>query len=64
MAQNYAIVENDVVINVVLWNGDTINNPLNLPTGWTIVLIPADSPAWTGWGYTAAGGFTPPVETN
>jgi hypothetical protein len=58
MEANYAVIDNNIVINVILYNGTDL---LTLPTGWTIVLIPDGSPAWTGWGYTATGGFTPPA---
>jgi hypothetical protein len=60
MDQNYALVQNGIVINVCVWDGDEKNNPLSLPDGVTAVLIPEGSPAWIGWGYTVAGGFTAP----
>ncbi len=57
MEQNYAIVQNDVVVNVCVWNGIA---PFNPGDDITLVLIPEGSPAWIGWGYAVAGGFTAP----
>lgn len=58
MNGNYAVIENGVVINVILWDGET---PLGLPNGQTTVLIPDGSPAWIGWGYDGTE-FTPPSQ--
>jgi hypothetical protein len=59
----YAMVENNIVINTIIWDGDYINNPLNLPATITLVLIPAGTIAGIGYTYDATGGvFTaPPV---
>ncbi len=59
---NYAMVKNEIVFNVCVWDGIT---PLNPGDDITLVLIPDGSPAWIGWGYTVAGGFTaPPAGTS
>ncbi len=56
---NYALIQNGVVINVVLVEGTPTFDP---GAGLTLVLIPDGSLAWIGWGWTQAGGFTSPTE--
>ncbi len=53
--ENYAQVQNGIVINVCVWDGVT---PFDPGDSITLILIPADSPAWIGWGYTVDGEFT------
>jgi urocanate hydratase len=60
MDQNYAMIENNMVINAIIWNWDTVNNNLNMASNFTLVLIPDSSGVGIGWSYTASGGFTAP----
>ncbi|WP_413726832.1 hypothetical protein [Sodalis sp. RH16] len=57
---NYAEIQNGVVINVCVWDGVT---PFDAGDDIPPILIPENSQAWIGWGYTAPGGFAaPPIE--
>lgn len=56
---NYAIIdENNLVVNVALWDGET---PWDPGPGLYIEAIPEGSSAWIGWSYED-GNFIPPVE--
>ena len=44
---NYAVIENGIVINVIVWDGV---DPFQLPEGQTLQPI-GDSEAWIGWKY-------------
>lgn len=50
MEENYAVIENQVVINVIVWDGVT---PITLPQGQTLQRI-GDSGAWIGWKFTTS----------
>jgi hypothetical protein len=53
----YALVENGVVVNTILWNGDT--DSWQPPTGQIAVLVkPQDGPVSIGWSYNGTT-FTP-----
>lgn len=54
---NYAIVENGVVSNVILWDG---KSTYVLPTTKTLVSLEG-SDAWIGWTYDGTT-FTAPEE--
>lgn len=59
---NYAVIENEVVVNTVVWDGVTA---WTAPAGSTTILIPDGTVAGIGYGYTTAGGFTvPPAEND
>jgi len=55
MISNYAMIENGVVTNVCLWDGET---PFNPGDDITLVIIPEGSLAWIGWNWTESAGFT------
>lgn len=48
MIENYAVIDNGIVINVIVWDGVT---PLKMPSGKTLVRL-GDSGAWIDWRYT------------
>jgi hypothetical protein len=55
---NYAVIENGVVVNTVVWDGVTA---WTKPTGSTVVIIPDGTIAGTGYSYDAASqAFTAP----
>lgn len=56
MEQNYAVIENGVVTNVIVWDGAT---ELHLPEGQTLQPI-GDSGAWIGWKYNSKTAFEAP----
>lgn len=57
---NYAEINpSGVVVNVIDWDGDTVNNPFTPPSGFELVL---DTDARVGIGWTYSNGvFSPPV---
>lgn len=57
MSIQYALVENGIVVNVVLWDGESEWTP---PTGQQAVTIPDGSEAAIGWTYDGTN-FTPPA---
>lgn len=54
--QNYAVIENGVVVNVILYDGVA---ELSLPEGQTLQAI-GDSGAWIGWKYNSKTAFEAP----
>lgn len=54
----YAVVQDDIVINVALWDGVTKWAP---PQGCIAVPV-GDSGAWIGWGYVNGQFIPPPPE--
>lgn len=56
MEQNYAVIENGVVTNVIVWDGVA---ELHLPEGQTLQPI-GDSGAWIGWKYNSKTAFEAP----
>ena len=54
MTMNYAIVENGIVINVTIWDGEA---PWQPPEGCD--LVPLQNGAGIGWGYVD-GSFVAP----
>ena len=54
----YAIIENGIVINVVVWDGGPNWTP---PTGTTAVLIEAGQVPQIGYGYANGVFAQPPV---
>ncbi len=58
---NYAIIENNIVVNTIVWDGVTTWTP---PAGATVVLIPGGTIAGIGYTYGATSKvFTAPPET-
>jgi hypothetical protein len=58
MSNRYALVENGVVVNVILWDGDT--EAWQPPEGATAELLPADSPVSIGFTFNGTM-FSPPA---
>lgn len=58
---NYAVVEDNIVINVCIWDGHA---EFKLEPGILLVKIPEDSMAWIGWGYDEGLGFIEPYTPN
>lgn len=54
----YAIINDNAVVNVVLWDGETPYNPDGV-----LVLIPEEQAVDTSWSY-ANDEFIPPVMEN
>lgn len=54
--QNYAVIENGVVVNVILYDGVA---ELTLEEGQTLQPI-GDSGAWIGWKYNSKTAFEAP----
>lgn len=54
----YAVIENGVVVNVIMYDGVA---KLHLPEGQTIQPI-GDSGAWIGWKYNSKTAFEAPAE--
>lgn len=52
----YAVVQSNLVVNIVEWDGVTLWVP---PAGQFAVLIPAGSGADIGWTYDGASFFPP-----
>jgi hypothetical protein len=52
---NYAVINNGIVVNVVMWDGVSQFNP---GTGSTLVLIPSNTPVNIGDSYNGTT-FTP-----
>lgn len=50
MEEDYAVIENGTVINVIVWDG---KGTLFLPEGQTVQRI-GDSGAWIGWKFTTS----------
>ena len=61
----YAIIENNAVVNTIIWDGPTGNaNDWTPPAGSSAVLIPAGTIAGIGYTYDAtSGAFAAPLET-
>ena len=64
MSNRYALVENGVVVNVIVWDGAQFNAETGEgwapPEGQQAVVIPDDSPAAIGWSCDGST-FTPPA---
>jgi hypothetical protein len=58
MDSNYALIENGVVSNTIVWDGNTAD--WTPPTGYTAILIPDGEPVSIGWTY-ANGAFSAPA---
>lgn len=58
MESNYAVVENGVVVNVIVYDGVA---ELPLPEGQTLQPL-GDSGAWIGWKYNSKTAFEAPAE--
>jgi len=56
MVENYAVIENGTVINVILYDGAA---ELHLPEGQTLQPL-GDSGAWIGWKYNSKTAFEAP----
>ncbi|WP_082716456.1 hypothetical protein [Burkholderia sp. BDU5] len=54
----YAIVENGVVTNVVVWDGNT--ESWQPPEGTTANVLPPDSPVGVGWTTADGANYMPP----
>jgi hypothetical protein len=57
----YAVIENGIVINTLIWDGNT---SINFPEGILVIEIPSGEAIGIGWNYTVMGGFIQPIETN
>lgn len=55
----YAIVENGMVTNVILWDGNT--ETWQPPMGSTANLLPNDSPVGPGWTFDGTDYAGPPI---
>jgi len=61
MDQNYAWIVAGVVVNAIVWNGNTDPDTGGLVVPDGVTLIPfGDSGAWIGWGWDGSE-FTPPA---
>ena len=56
MVENYAVIEDGVVVNVILWDGVAAYTP---EEGQTLQPI-GDSGAWIGWKYNSKTAFEAP----
>lgn len=54
----YLLIENGVVVNAIVWDGDS--QTWEPPQGVTAVAIPDGSSAWIGWSYDG-GVFSEPA---
>ncbi|WP_155631564.1 hypothetical protein [Burkholderia stagnalis] len=57
---NYAIVENGVVTNVIVWDGDA--ESWHPPEGSTAILLPSESPIGVDWTTVDGVNYTPPAQ--
>ncbi len=59
----YAVIENNIVVNTIVWNGPTGNaDDWTPPTGSSAVLIPDGTVAGIGYTYESANKtFSAPV---
>lgn len=62
--ENYAWIENGVVTNVIVWDGNTdpSTGGFAAPDGVTLVKLEPDNPAWIGWGWNGSNFIAPEVE--
>ncbi len=57
----YAVIENNIVVNTIVWDGVSAWMP---PDGTTVVIIPDGTVAGIGYTYDATSkAFTAPPET-
>lgn len=59
--KNYALVENGVVVNVIVWDGQSSWQP---PDGQTAVLVPDDAYAGIGSTYSNGAFGEPPQQSS
>jgi hypothetical protein len=57
---NYAMVENGVVVNIIVWDGVT---PYNPGPQYTLVIVPDGVFCAIGYLWDATSGFTAPPQT-
>lgn len=52
MEQNYALIENGIVINTIVWDGNT--ESWLPPEGVTAIPVPTGEPVSIGWTYSGS----------
>lgn len=57
----YAVLCDGTVLNVILWDGETVYDP---GVNCTLKLLPEDSPVSAGWTRAANGRWVRPAETD
>ena len=58
MVSNWAMIQDSVVVNVCIWDGDT--NTWQPPEGYLMVVIPEGSGVGIGWGWDGTNFIAPP----
>lgn len=61
IVSNYAMIENGIVVNIIVWDGVT---PYNPGPQYTLVLVPDGAFVTIGYLYDATNGFTAPPVTD
>jgi hypothetical protein len=59
MVENWAMILNDIVENICLWDGNTAT--WQPPEGYLMEVVPEGVPVSIGWGWDGTN-FVPPVE--
>jgi hypothetical protein len=59
---NYALIENGIVVNVIVWDGDT--STWAPPAEFSALAIPAESIATIGWLCDGTNFTAPPPPTS
>ena len=58
MVENWAMILNDIVENICLWDGNTAT--WQPPEGYLMEVVPEGSPVSIGWGWDGTNFVAPP----